>query len=145
MQLKVTSDVTKGKLTRDAAKTIASHLAKCSDKVVTVTIQVLSPLRSNSQNRFYWGVVVPMLRDGISECFGEVVSLEKAHELVKTEYLYHEVVNQDTGVILRLSKSTTELTTKEWEVYIDQIRLWASEMLGITIPLPNEQLTILTN
>jgi hypothetical protein len=56
--------------------------------------------------------------------------------------LFREVVNQELGEVIKLSKSTTELSTIEWEEYMDQIRTFATEFLNITIPLPNETLTI---
>ena len=51
-----------------------------------------------------------------------------------------ELVNKDTGEILRLQKSTTENKTFEMEDYHKICRDKALEFFNVTIPLPNEQL-----
>ena len=57
------------------------------------------------------------------------------HEALKCKFLSEEDVR--TG-LLRV-RSTTELTTVEWEeIYIDPIRRFAAEKLGVVLPLPNE-------
>jgi hypothetical protein len=143
MKLKLTSIIRNGKLNLDAGRQLKNFLALNEDNTVIITFEKLSKKRSNAQNSFYWAIVVPMVREGIGYLYGEDVGIEKSHELLKNEFLFNELVNEVSGEIIRLPKSTTELTTIEWELFIEQVRAWASEMLSITIPLPNEQLTIL--
>jgi hypothetical protein len=41
-----------------------------------------------------------------------------------------------------MPQSTTELSTIQFEEYLDKIREFATEFLSIQIPLPNDTLTI---
>lgn len=67
---------------------------------------------------------------------------EECHEICKGLFLKKEKVNEKTGTIFQYVASTTELTTTEFSGYVDSIIKFASEEFGITLPLPNEQLTI---
>ena len=98
--------------------------------------------RSHQQNRFYWGVIVPMFQGLIFEGWGEIRSAEEIHEILKAECNYEERVNPTTGEIKRFPKSTAELTTAEWLDYEQKIRQFALDFFNTTIPEPNEQLTI---
>jgi hypothetical protein len=82
-----------------------------------------------------------MMQTGFYNNLGEHVGIQEAHEFLKGRFLFREVVNQELGEVIKLSKSTTELSTIEWEEYMDSIRAFSTEFLGIQIPLPNENIT----
>ena len=42
------------------------------------------------------------------------------------------------GEKIPITKSTTELSTVEFEDYVAKIRMWAASFLSLIIPLPNE-------
>lgn len=91
--------------------------------------------RSNPQNRYYWGVIVEIL----SEHTG--FTKDEMHEVLKHKFLRKSLWVVKKGGLMELSVisySTTELTTSEMEDYLSQIRIWASEDLGLVLPLPNE-------
>ncbi|RPE05516.1 hypothetical protein EGT74_24335 [Chitinophaga lutea] len=96
-------------------------------------------VRSLKQNAFYWGVVCDMVKDGLRYAgFAEVSTSEDAHDVMKGLFLKKNIINFQTGEALEGTKSTTELTTAEFSIYIEQIQQWAAEYLGISIPSPNE-------
>lgn len=97
--------------------------------------------RSNQQNRYYHGLVVPMVRQGLKG-IGNDVTLEETHEFLKAEFNYSEIVNTSTGEIKNIPLSTTRLTTIGFMEFIEKVQRWAAEWLGINIPSPNEQLSI---
>lgn len=97
--------------------------------------------RSNQQNRFYWGVVVPMVRDGFNEK-GTELSLEETHEFLKYKFNSTEFVNHDTGECLPVPISTTKLMTTGFMEYVEKIQRFAAEWFGIVIPDPGEILTL---
>lgn len=97
--------------------------------------------RTLQQNAYYWGVVVPMVKDGLKEVgYSEVKSNEDAHEILKHLFLKKKIVNWMNGDEIILAGSTAELKTVEFNAYLEEIWQWAAEYLGITIPAPNEQL-----
>ena len=96
--------------------------------------------RSNRQNAYYHGCVVPYVIDGLVNIGFErsLLTNENVHDLLKNKFL-HEDVGIDGGEFITLTKSTTDLSTTDMMDYIDEIHRWALEFLGITIPLPGEQ------
>lgn len=98
--------------------------------------------RTSPQNRYYWSVIVFYWKEILSAEYGEQVTQAQAHEFLKANFNYKEYVNQETGEILRLPKSTTENRTFEMEEFHEVCRQKALEFFNVVIPLPNEQLEI---
>jgi hypothetical protein len=126
-----------GRLVLYERATFASMVSKMKGEVELV-VKTRKRRRSGVQNAYYWGVVVPMVRDGLME-MGNDVSVEETHEFLKCNFNYTEVVNEDSGEVLRVPRSTTNLDTKEFGEFVEMVSRWASEWLGIVIPAPNEQ------
>ena len=106
-----------------------NHLLKLKGKTVAVTCEERKKHRSNEQNAYYWGVVLKTIADyagyrGEQEITG-------IHEELKRMFL------QKIGK-LNIVKSTSSLNTAEFTDYIENIRLWAAQELGVYIPDPNE-------
>lgn len=114
------------------------------------------PKRSNPQNRYYWGIVVEMVKMGLIES-GNYIHLESdlVHEFLKQKFgvkiniQTEQVLNVDptpytlggtiiTFPTLYVPKSTSKYTTGEFTAYLEAIRQWASEFLGVEIPGPEE-------
>lgn len=87
--------------------------------------------RSPNQNRFYWGVVVPMIGEAMGETDPEAV-----HGVLKHEHNYYVATVRSTEI--RVPLSTAELNTADFEAYLERVRRWASEFFSMNIPLPNE-------
>jgi len=86
--------------------------------------QWVSTTRSNPQNKYYFGVVVDM----ISEETGN--EPEETHELLKLKFL------KPMG-----KANTTQLDTREFNLYIEKIQRWAAIELGCIIPDPVNEKT----
>lgn len=113
-----------------------------NDKELILTFDKPKKKRSNSQNAYYWGILIPLTQKGIFETWGEVYSIDKTHSYLKENFCFYEKVNESTGEIIKVPKSTTENTTTEMEVYHSEIRNHLQEWFNITAPLPNEDLTL---
>lgn len=93
--------------------------------------------RSEPQNRYYWGCVIQVLSDETGYTKDEI------HEMMKHKFLSSiSTVSSKAGkkVFAKITKRTTEITTKEFEDYLAAIRAWASAELSIYIPHPHESL-----
>jgi len=86
--------------------------------------------RSLPQNSYYWGVVIDIL----SNEWGE--HPKKLHRDLMTYHL--GVPNEKTGMLS--TPSSTELTPKAFEDYVERVRVWAMTDHNIFIPLPNENI-----
>jgi organic radical activating enzyme len=97
--------------------------------------------RTSPQNRYYHGIVVPMVRKGIEE-MGTEITLQETHEFLKARFNSVELVNKESGEVHQVPKSTAGLTTVEFNEFIEKIQRFAAEFLGIVIPDPGEVLTL---
>lgn len=95
--------------------------------------------RTNPQNRYYWGVCIRLVHDGLRD-MGHDVSQEETHDFLKAKFNYTEIVNHDTGEVERIPRSTTEMSKEDFSVYVEKIQQFAAEFLSVTIPSPNTQL-----
>lgn len=93
---------------------------------VSVTVKRWRDPRSSPQNRYYWGVVVPLLAD---HCGYE---REEMHAALKWRFLrIHDEGNLPTV------QSSSALNTEEFTDYIEHVRALAAAM-GVVIPDPGE-------
>lgn len=111
-------------------------------KDLTITFEKVGKQRSNSQNAYYWGVLIPILQNCIKESWGEIWSKEKTHDFCKMQFNFIERLNEATGEIVRIPKSTTENTTSSQEDLHSEIRNFIFEWFDITVPLPNENISL---
>lgn len=94
--------------------------------------------RSNSQNKYYWSVVLERLSNHTGYTTNEI------HEILKNRFLkgWKTLKNRKNEYIeAEYARSTTDLNTKEFEDYMTKVREFASIVMGCWIPEPNEQLT----
>ena len=112
---------------------MGKYLARHKGKTVKVTFQTEHWLRTIAENAYYHGVIVKILSDEIG------FSPEEMHDILKTHFLTtKERMERDKRRKLTRTRSTTDLTTVEFEDFCSRVRTWASQTLRIIIPLPNE-------
>lgn len=105
-------------------------------KEIEVTIQRKKKHRSDPQNRYYWGVVVEMIRAGMKD-MGDAVTVEQVHEFLKWRFLRVQKVDENTGEVLyEYAGSTRKLGTIAFSEYVENCCKFAGEYLGVEIPLP---------
>lgn len=143
MKLRYFGKVENGKLKITNRKGMLSDIERFEGKSVELTLSRRRNTRSNQQNAYMWGCVIPIVRQGLIDAGWErekVNSAEVVHEILKDLFCpREEVVNENTGEVMRLPATTTNITTTQMMEYISDIQRWASEFLGVYIPEPNEQ------
>lgn len=97
--------------------------------------------RSLQQNRYYFGLVIPMIQKGIYD-MGTEITKEECHEFLKAKFNYVEVVNEATAEYVQIPRSTTAMNKEEFCLYIEKIQRFAIEFLNIVIPDPSTQMSI---
>lgn len=137
--LKYFGKVDDGKLTIFQRNDMVSDLQNLGSGFVEILIR-LAGKRSSPQNRYYWGAMIPIVKEALKKV-GIEMSKEQTHELLKYKFLKREFITSD-GDILQSIGSTTELSTKEFNEYIESIQIWSAEYLNVNIPDPNEQTEI---
>lgn len=120
---------------------IRTAIAEIGTSGVIITVQKLRQIHSKNQRGYYWEVIVGSVIIGASEMWGEDLSKEDAHELLKRECNYKELV-KDNEHIIKLPQSTKSFNTLEAEQYYERCRKFVYEWFNIICPLPNEHLQI---
>jgi len=141
MKIQIKSLVQNGILKRNRTL-IIDTINSFEGQEILITFEKPKNKRSNQQNNNLWAVLYPITQQAIKNEWGEVWNIEKVHEFYKIQFNVIEKVNEDTGQIIKLPKSTTENTTTQQEEYHLQIREFLKEWFNITAPLPNENLTL---
>lgn len=121
---------------------IRNILESYNNNTIDVIFKKRINKRSTNQNSYYWGVIVPIVQNCIRVEWGEIHSTDQVHEFLKHNCNYRDVVNEDTGEVLKVVKSTTENTTKDQEDFHSNCRNLASSFFNTVIPLPKEDLKI---
>ena len=111
-------------------------------KDVVITFELRKKKRSNPQNRYYWGVIVPMASILISDCYGEIIDNNEAHCFLKEKFCKKEVVNKITSEIEMITISTSSLSTLEFDAYTNLCVSYIKDMFNVDVPAPGEQITI---
>lgn len=105
------------------------YLKSFEGESVVVSITKNVP-RSTNLNKYYWSVVVSLPAKSLG------YEKEEMHNVFKEKFLYKkEIVN---GEWMKIIRSTTRISSKEMITYIDQIKRFCTEELGVYIPDPNE-------
>lgn len=90
--------------------------------------------RSIAENKFFHGVVIPILAEHTGYNPAEMKEILKAKFLSETR-----VIDTVHGMAeIQYIKPTSSLTTIEFEAFLDKIRMWAAQELSCVVPLPNE-------
>lgn len=124
-----------------------TNVSKLEGSEVEVTLAQKKTSRSIRQNRYYFGVVVYMIKDRLEELgyrkndvdssgIPAKLTLEDVHEFLKSMFNRVDVMGPDADILGTTVKSTKELSTKEMIDYISLIIQWAATELDLSIPDP---------
>jgi hypothetical protein len=83
--------------------------------------------RSSRANRYYWGVVMALLSRELG------YTAEEVHDAMKAKFRGREDIT--TGLVIAKS---TRVNSAEFWAYVEQVREWSHQFLGVYIPAPNE-------
>jgi len=90
--------------------------------------------RSNMQNNYYWACIVQPLGESLGYFPDEM------HDTLKVKFAseWQSIDINEKQIGLQIINSTARMNTGEFELYAEQIRIWALTELGIRLMLPNE-------
>ena len=137
----IITDVKNGSFSRNQ-NLIREAIRSYEGKSLTLSLKLARKERSLNQNNYYWAVIVVIWRKLIQDEWGEFFNSKETHEFLKYNCNYIEKLDESTGEILRVSKSTKENSTVEQEEFHMAARELAYRMFNCEIPLPNEQLEV---
>lgn len=142
MNLRAT--ITNGKLEFTASRTwVKERLKLLRDGDYTVEIKKYRKPRSQPQNAYLHGVLIPCFREALNEVgYDEVKNDEQAKLIMKSMFLRRSVTNKETGEVLEFIQDTSALNTVEMATLYEDVWKFAAENLNYVIPSPNSQTEI---
>ena len=138
---KINSKVKDGSLAVNRSL-IAKTIKHFEGAEITLTIEKKFSKRSNNQNAFYWGVILPIVSELLQNSTGHFFSIEETHDVLKSNCNYKELISENTGEITKIPLSTTELTTIEFIEFMEKVEHFVFDYFSVTLPKPNEQLNL---
>lgn len=140
MKIEITTSIVNGIFKRNR-NLVLQAIKSFNGKDVVITFSKPKKSRSNNQNSFYWGVVLPLVQKGLLNATGELRSNDNIHYKILLPLFAptNEIVNTDTGECIIERLTSSEMTTTQFCEYIMEVQKWGAEFLGIDIPNPNEE------
>lgn len=96
----------------------------------TITISKIRDKRSINQNSLYWLWIACI-------CCETGNDKKDVHEYFKEYFLGYSEKPMFGGMI-RHTRSTTDLDTKQFTDFLEKIKIWAARELGIMLPEPKD-------
>ena len=107
-----------------------------------ILIEKLYSKRSNQQNRYYWGVILPILLNEINEQ-GNDETKDTLHELLISMFAEKKQMHNSNGEIIERPQRTKEMNKSQFSDYSNEVVNWASSFWGCYIPEPGTQTKLL--
>lgn len=124
-----------GKLVLDDPVRWTGALARLAGQRVFLTVERERIQRTTQQNRWYWGMVVPLVADFLSQGRELPLSNDQAHYVLKSAFL-----GVDETPLGPVPKSTRKLSVEEFSTYCEKIVSHAAAEWGLNIPAPGERI-----
>jgi len=96
---------------------------------VNVSIKKRRRDRSSNQNRWYWGVILPLISAETGHTENEL------HEILKRMFLPPRII-EFRGKTFKVPGSTQSLSVQEFTEYVERVRAYAATELNLNIPDP---------
>ena len=139
--MKLSATILNGKLDFTANRSwVKERLKLLQDGDYTVEIKRYRKPRSQPQNAYLHGILIPCFREALNEAgYDEVKDNEQAKLLIKTMFLKRIVTNKETGEVLEYVQDTSALNTLEMATLYEEVWKFTSEHFNYVIPSPNSQ------
>ena len=107
---------------------------KSLEKNYIVEVKKKRDTRSTKQNSYYWKCIVQELANSLGYFPDEM------HDILRSKFLseWEMIEINEKKIGINKIGSSRNLNTKAFEVYADQIRIWALTELGVRLMTPNE-------
>lgn len=101
---------------------------------VELTIVKSSDKKSTAQLRYFYGVILPIVKQAIEDLQGEPLTKDDVITFLKTKFFYEEV--EAGNKFVKLPASFAKATKDEIRKFIENVIEFAEDILGIHIPKP---------
>lgn len=125
--------------TKEKKEHVLNQIAQYLDRnngtyYTSINIKRVRPTRTNEQNALLFGAVYPQIQKYIFDELTEHYTVEDIHEFFKSKFVAPYKV-KILGEEIKTARSTTDLDTKEFSKYIDNIQRYCAVTYGMDINL----------
>ena len=103
-----------------------------------VCIKMHRERRSLKANAWYWKVVIRDVAAGILEAWGEHLTPDETHLMLKDRFMRKPIVDRSSGEIMGYTHATTVVNSELFSQYLKQVIKFAAESLNVEIASPGE-------
>ena len=116
---------------------IRNYISKLKDKHIKIEISVKRKLRSNNQNKLYWAWL------GLISKEANILEGSDLYTADDFHYSFRSMFLKNRGNLINCVESTTNLNTKEFTEYLNNIQKWVWDYLSSSFifPLPEDLYT----
>jgi hypothetical protein len=101
------------------------------------TVEKYKRKASHSQFQYLYGLVYPLSMIALNDAGYEFTNIDQVDVFWKSMFANKEILNRETGEILKVPQSKSEFMTIDEMTYCDAIRNYCGEYLMTTIPDPD--------
>lgn len=140
MSLRVHAHVREDKLEIIELDNFKKFLASKVGDLITLDLEKVYSHRTIQENKYFHGVVIPILADYWWYDIRIKEEMEAVKDILYAEHLTSKVrLSRDRRRKFTVTRRSSDLNTKEFEKFMQDIRDWAKLKFNVTIPEPNEQ------
>jgi DNA/RNA endonuclease YhcR with UshA esterase domain len=137
------SQIKDGKLQKNVSQQIAGFIASCKDGRYEIEIKKQKKSRSLEQNNFIHLLLGIFAQELVILTGDKQYTMLKVKDMMKLKFLKAPVIDANTGEITgEIIRKTSELTTTELNVFMEDVIQYAAEKFHIVLPYPNEELKL---
>lgn len=131
-----------GHFALDDTRAFREHVQQFKGQQVVVSVDKRSRKRSTVQNNWIWGVAYPLIAEHCGYDAHEIESLH--YDLLSVRFGTKAIAPLIDGAPPRIvpTRTSSDLTTKEFSDYMDWIVRFAAEKFDVVLPLPDEQAAV---
>jgi hypothetical protein len=119
------------------AKLFRQELDSLPKGKYTHTVEKYKRKASHEQFKYLYGLVYPLSMIALNDAGYEFVNIDEVDQFWKSMFANKEVLNRETGEILKIPLSKSQFMTIDEMTYCDAIRNYCSEYLMTSIPDPD--------
>jgi hypothetical protein len=123
-------------------KDMETEIAALPDGRYTIEIKKYRKNKSQEQLGYYFSCVLPMFLSAAVEQGWELTTIEECDAWLKSMFAERDLINRNTAEIVKIPALKRNMSTTDFMVYVDQVRNYCAEYLGVYIPEPEKQTEI---
>lgn len=113
-----------------------SYVERLDDGTYFLSIEKYEPRRSIDANNYYWHLI-GIIKEHLSE-LGTITDKDTLHEFFKLKFNSEEFLDPVTDKVEQIPKPTSKLNSPDFWQYIEKIKMYCAEGMGLVLPEPNE-------